>query len=746
MDSDEEEEEKEEEEEEDSSMIQIVSEMVTRAVDIAENKLKKKEKEMEKEKEKEISPPKTRSRRKRTPNVPYDPSKPTPLAVPQPQTRTRTRLGILAAAKSLQEPKPRTGELSPLPKLFYQFWHKDMELEKLKDYLRSRRGTDFVQQNFELFNMPREKMLAYLKDKHPSDESPEKRKTARGQPQVDVSPIRDHILIMDPEAALAAQTAQQPKDAETAQHKQVAVTAHKKLKDAVTAQAKQAAETAHQQRDAETAQNMDDDDDDRPAVDKQPEEDDELNEREQEHLEQALLHLRNTSTPGTLYVPVITHLHLPKPRLELIARKLFLALAREKAIKWEQAYFGLDEYVSSSHTAFAKLCAGIPLSGAERETLEDGPVPEINPEWSALVALEGRTPQTAVSYETDCNNCKLLRGENEELRKHVRANMAATAKAREDAAWIRNMIEPKLAERTELLVTLEKERQAKSKLKEKNTELRQEVQELQAKLEEQNKPAKHSQYSFVAHACNQTAETVQRPEIAQHSETAQLSETAQEEYIGMEEALRHPNFREFMENYQEKAKPKETMQELRNKQTKGGIFSPSVYGEVKPLLVYNLIRHAIQLAPKVYPQVFFDLGSGTGAVVAQVAHQTGWKVIGVEQNVEYNRIGRIALTNFKQKQEVINKPELITGDFTSERIIIVEATVIFINNYKMQQIEPAIVKKLTSEVQRGTIVITILPFEKKHIPKAVLVRKLVTNNQAVTWNNERYTLHYYRMN
>jgi ubiquinone/menaquinone biosynthesis C-methylase UbiE len=74
-------------------------------------------------------------------------------------------------------------------------------------------------------------------------------------------------------------------------------------------------------------------------------------------------------------------------------------------------------------------------------------------------------------------------------------------------------------------------------------------------------------------------------------------------------------------------------------------FSQEVYGEVHPCFVDRMVRDA-QIGPD---DVFFDLGSGVGNVVLQVAAQTGCCARGVEIRADLHDIATKLKTKYETK-------------------------------------------------------------------------------------------------
>lgn len=82
--------------------------------------------------------------------------------------------------------------------------------------------------------------------------------------------------------------------------------------------------------------------------------------------------------------------------------------------------------------------------------------------------------------------------------------------------------------------------------------------------------------------------------------------------------------------------------------------------------------------------VFVDIGSGIGNVVAQVAIQTKARlVIGLEMRADLVRLSRQLMVDGRQAFPALNRVQLIEGDITATEVgesVITQATVIFANN------------------------------------------------------------------
>jgi hypothetical protein len=110
-------------------------------------------------------------------------------------------------------------------------------------------------------------------------------------------------------------------------------------------------------------------------------------------------------------------------------------------------------------------------------------------------------------------------------------------------------------------------------------------------------------------------------------------------------------------------------------------FSHEVYGETNA----NLVAHIIESQRVTAEDTFFDLGSGIGQVVLQVAAATGCRALGIELMDNPAECAHAMLPAFeaslqKWGRALARPPSLIHGNFL-ECDELKEATVIFINNF-----------------------------------------------------------------
>ena len=140
-------------------------------------------------------------------------------------------------------------------------------------------------------------------------------------------------------------------------------------------------------------------------------------------------------------------------------------------------------------------------------------------------------------------------------------------------------------------------------------------------------------------------------------------------------------------------------------------FSHEVYGETNA----NLVQHVITSQQITAADTFFDLGSGIGQVVLQVAASTGCRAIGVElmdNPAEYaSAMGPAFAKALEQWGWQLPHPTtLIHGDFLKDCPQLSEATVIFINNFAFPvALSQALGAHISTTCRPGTRVLTYKP-------------------------------------
>lgn len=145
--------------------------------------------------------------------------------------------------------------------------------------------------------------------------------------------------------------------------------------------------------------------------------------------------------------------------------------------------------------------------------------------------------------------------------------------------------------------------------------------------------------------------------------------------------------------------------------------SKEVYGEVNPVLVSDFIK-ALKLSSQ---DVLYDLGSGVGNVVLQVAAQTGCVAVGVEIRSELTSIGQALLKNYqtllRRTHLLRGEVQLVCGDILSPEVDLSKATVVFLNNYCFpQHLEQSVLKKFKAGLKNGVRIITLKDFAPRFRP------------------------------
>ncbi|KAL6060677.1 Histone-lysine N-methyltransferase, H3 lysine-79 specific [Balamuthia mandrillaris] len=169
--------------------------------------------------------------------------------------------------------------------------------------------------------------------------------------------------------------------------------------------------------------------------------------------------------------------------------------------------------------------------------------------------------------------------------------------------------------------------------------------------------------------------------------------------------------------------------------------SKEVYGEVNPALVNDIIRE-VELTRE---DVFYDLGSGVGNVVLQVAAQVGCKAVGVEIRPELHRIAlRMRERTMQLLQQAERSPQrdgeeaqvdggditasqpqryhcgevqLLCGDLSNPTFDLSEATVVFLNNFCFpEELEQAVLHKFKRMLRDGARVVSTKSFGPRFRP------------------------------
>ena len=185
-------------------------------------------------------------------------------------------------------------------------------------------------------------------------------------------------------------------------------------------------------------------------------------------------------------------------------------------------------------------------------------------------------------------------------------------------------------------------------------------------------------------------------------------------------------------------------------------FSPEVYGETS----FELIAQMVKAIPFRSDEVFFDLGSGVGQVVLQVAASTNIKAcFGIEKAVTPAGYALEMDKQFRSWMKWHGKtysPYMLEkGDFLDEsnRTKITEASVIFVNNFAFgPNVDHKLKQKFTS-LKDGTRIISSKPYcplnfrltsrNLSDIGAILRITELATMPGSVSWtgNPVSYYLH-----
>ncbi|KAK7873280.1 hypothetical protein R5R35_011346 [Gryllus longicercus] len=138
-------------------------------------------------------------------------------------------------------------------------------------------------------------------------------------------------------------------------------------------------------------------------------------------------------------------------------------------------------------------------------------------------------------------------------------------------------------------------------------------------------------------------------------------------------------------------------------------FSSEVYGETSHEVIFE-IMNKIKLTND---DIFLDLGSGVGQVVLQVAACTPCKIsIGIERAKVASSYAKSMDINFKKLMNWYGKKygdySLIEGDFfdKSFRKVILDASVIFVNNYAFDAVTDYKLREIFADIKEGTQIIS----------------------------------------
>lgn len=129
---------------------------------------------------------------------------------------------------------------------------------------------------------------------------------------------------------------------------------------------------------------------------------------------------------------------------------------------------------------------------------------------------------------------------------------------------------------------------------------------------------------------------------------------------------------------------------------------PITYGEITPVFVEQIIKE-LKLTPD---DMFYDVGSGIGNVVLQVAAQVGCPSAGVEIRPELNNIARDMQERLckylKQQNYTVPIIKFHTGDALTDQFDFQDATVLFVNNWCFNSVlEIDLFKKFEKTLKEG---------------------------------------------
>lgn len=137
---------------------------------------------------------------------------------------------------------------------------------------------------------------------------------------------------------------------------------------------------------------------------------------------------------------------------------------------------------------------------------------------------------------------------------------------------------------------------------------------------------------------------------------------------------------------------------------KSASFSNETYGEIKFHFVTVLIDH-LKITKN---DVFYDLGSGIGNVVMQVSMDSGCKAIGIEKDIKRHQTALRLLAQCDNiKPGLADRVILWHKDLIWDDIDIMDASVIFMNNWCFSQELELCLLDYFSTLKSGTIVVCL---------------------------------------
>jgi hypothetical protein len=136
--------------------------------------------------------------------------------------------------------------------------------------------------------------------------------------------------------------------------------------------------------------------------------------------------------------------------------------------------------------------------------------------------------------------------------------------------------------------------------------------------------------------------------------------------------------------------------------------SAEVYGEALPDFV-DLIRETLRVNSS---DVFYDIGSGIGNVVCQMAAQVGCKCYGVELRPDLHNISERIYEYIKKETTRrgihMGEVQLTNADALTQPTLLVDSTIVYLNNVCFpESMQQPLEHFFTETLQHGTRVVTI---------------------------------------
>ncbi|KAA1475413.1 DOT1-domain-containing protein [Dentipellis sp. KUC8613] len=168
--------------------------------------------------------------------------------------------------------------------------------------------------------------------------------------------------------------------------------------------------------------------------------------------------------------------------------------------------------------------------------------------------------------------------------------------------------------------------------------------------------------------------------------------------------------------------------------TRYAAFSSTVYGELMPTLVSDIIRLA-RLRPG---SLLVDLGSGVGNIVLQAALQSGCDAFGVEVMPAPASIAREQLEQMRMRARMwgvaMGKVELEEGDMLeSKRVseLMSKADVVLINNKVFSESLNEAIRPKFLDLKEGALVVSLKPFVAGSALNARLTERNIDDISAI---------------